>query len=312
MSAPRSPVGGAVLLSVLAAFGWATYYLFILGAGSTVRPSAALLYPFAFGGGAYTLWSVARGKGRAVAGLFRNPSAWMRIALLVLMQVGVLAATYLTGPVDSALLALLGDVVATPVVVAVWFSAEPRRFVSPGLLAGLGLSVAGGTLAILGGQSLETVPLVGWLIMPAVPLAVAFYFVLTARARGSAAGPPAVAHSMLGAAVITLILSPAVPGGVSGLTSLGPVPFLLLAVNGVVSFFLAPFAYFRAIERAGLVIPPMLMTGIPVFTLVLSALFLELRPSLIAVLGIPVAVLGGVITLWAERDKPVKPATASP
>lgn len=311
MAGPRSPLAGAVVLSVLAALGWASYYLFILGAGPTVRPSAALAYPFLFGGAAYVAWTAAQGRGRELAALFRSASAGVRIALLVLMQLGVLAATYLTGPVDAALLSLLGDVVATPIVVALFFSANPRQFVSAGLLAGLLLSVAGGTLAIVGGGSFESVPPIGWVLVPALPLAVAFYFVLTARAGHAGATTPTVAHSMLGAGLVTLVLAPLVPGGWTALGQVGAVPLALLAVNGLVSFFLAPAAYFRAIERVGLVVPPMMMTGIPVFTLALSAVFLSLRPSPLALLGIPVAVVGGIVTLWAEQRSPTNGATAS-
>jgi len=86
------------------------------------------------------------------------------------------------------------------------------------------------------------------------------------------------------------------------------VPLALLLVNGLLSFFVAPLLYFRSIERAGFVFPPMMMTGIPVFTLLLSAAVLGIPPATLALLGVPVAALGGIVALTAgARDPPGHP-----
>lgn len=312
MAAARWPWGTAVAFSVLAAFGWATYYLFILKVGARATPAAALVYPFLFGGGAYALWAGAHAEGKGVLALFLAPSAWTRTALLVGMQVAVLASTYLTGPIDASLLALLGDVVATPLLVAFWAGGRRGLLTTPAFLLGLALSLVGGSLAIAGGKSLEAVPPLGWLAVPAVPLTVAFYFVLSARAGARDGRFAVVAQSMVSAGLVTVVLAPLLPGGAPGLFEIGAVPLLLLAVNGVVSFFLAPLLYFRAIAMVGFVVPPMLMTGIPVFTLLLSALFLGVAPTLVALLGIPLAVVGGVVTLESERRTAAPTPTPSP
>jgi len=46
------------------------------------------------------------------------------------------------------------------------------------------------------------------------------------------------------------------------------------------------------------------MTGIPVFTLLLSAGVLGIALPFIGVLGIPVAVAGGILALWGESAFP--------
>jgi drug/metabolite transporter (DMT)-like permease len=294
----------AVVLSLAAALAWATYYVFVLWASPAARPSAVLVYPFLFGGVLYVAWAVARGAGRDVLRLFRSARAYLRIALLVGMQLSVLAATYQTGPVDASLLSLIGDVVVTPVIVAFALGIDRRHVASPRFLAGLLLSLAGGTLAIVGGRSLAAIPPAGWLVVPAVPLTVAFYFILSARAAEAVPMSAVVGQSMLTAGLVTAALAPLVPGGWGGLVTVPLRPLLLLALCGVSSFFVAPAVYFLAIEKVGLILPPMLMTGIPVFTLLLSATLLGIAPPWVAVLGVPLAVVGGVLALRGEQAQP--------
>ena len=298
----------AASLALFAAFLWSTYYLFVLGVSPAARPSAVLFYPFVGGGLAYTLWVVAHGHGRLLARTFAEGRAYVRVGLLLAMQLSVLAATYLTGPVDASLLSLLGDVVATPIVVAAIFAEGREELGAPLFVAGLVLSLAGGTLAIVGGHGLAAVHDLGWLVVIAVPVAVAFYFVLSARAGATAPVAVVVAQSMVCAAVGAAVLSPLLPGGVAALVTVGAVPLALLLVNGLLSFFVAPLLYFRSIERAGFVFPPMMMTGIPVFTLLLSAAVLGIPPATLALLGVPVAALGGIVALTAgARDPPGHP-----
>jgi len=292
----------ATVLALLAAFLWSTYYLFVLAVRPTTGSSAVLLYPFLGGGVAYAAWVVARGEGGALGRVFREGAAYARVALLLGMQFSILAATYLIGPVDASLLSLLGDVVATPVLVLALFAEDRGDVGTPWLVVGLGLSLAGGGLAIVGGHGLAAVRGVGWTVVVAVPLSVALYFVLSARAGAHGSVSAVVAQSMLGAAVGTAAVLPWIPGGLHAVVAIRAVPLGLLLVNGAVSFFLAPLLYFRAIARAGLVLPPMLMTGIPVFTLLLSATVLAIPAAPLALLGVPIAVVGGVVVLASGRS----------
>jgi len=296
----RRTLAWAVFASVLSALLWATYYLFVLWVTPGTAPSAILAYPFLFGGVAYAAWAVVTGHGRAFAALWADPMAYARTGLLFGMQVSVLAATYLTGPVDASLLSLIGDVVLTPIIVALLIATYRPHIATPLFAIGLIVSMAGGTMAIVGGQSLSSVHGWGWLAVPGVPLFVATYFLLTARANRTTAPSAVVGQSMLAAAALFLLAAPLFPGGWAGLGTVAPVPMFLLALCGVTSFFLAPALYFLALNEVGLVIPPMTMTAIPVFTLLLSAGILGIALPLIGVLGIPVAVAGGVLALRGE------------
>ena len=300
MAVSRRTLVWAIVASVLSAFAWATYYLFVLWATPKAAPSAILAWPFLFGGVAYALWTVASGHGRAFATLWKDPMAYGRVGLLFGMQASVLAATYLAGPVDSSLLSLIGDVVLTPVVVALFLATYRPHIATPMFAVGILVSLAGGTMAIVGGQSLSAIRGWGWLAVPGVPLFVAAYFLLTARANRTMPPSAVVAQSMLAAGVVFVVTAPLFPGGWTGLVTVPPVPALLLALCGLTSFFLAPALYFLALQDVGLVIPPMLMTAIPVFTLLLSAGFLGIALPLVGVLGIPVAVVGGVLALRGE------------
>jgi len=291
---------GAILASILAAFFWATYYLFVLWVTPGTAPSAILAIPFLAGGIAYAGWAVGGGHGRAFAALWVDPMAWVRVGLLFGMQVGVLAATYLTGPVDSSLLSLIGDVVLTPAIVALFLASYRSRIATPLFAIGVAVSLAGGTMTIVAGQTLSAVEGFGWLVVPGVPVLVAAYFLLTARANRTIAPAAVVGQSMLASGLVFVVTAPLFPGGWAGLLSVTPLPMLLLILCGLTSFFLAPALYFLALSEVGLVVPPMLMTGIPVFTLLLSAGVLGIALPFVGVLGIPVAVAGGIIALRGE------------
>jgi hypothetical protein len=290
----------AIGLALLAALLWATYYLFVLWATPGARPSAVLVYPFLFGGVAYVGWAIALGHGRAVVTFFAQPAAYLRTGLLIGMQISVLAATYLIGPVDASLLSLIGDVVLTPIVVAYLLGIGREHVQTSLFAAGLVLSLAGGAMTIVAGQRLTAITTWGWLVVPAVPLCVAFYFLLTARENTRSPPSAVVGQSMLAAALGVALLAPLLPGGWAALGTVRPIPLFLLALTGLTSFFLAPLCYFVAIERAGLIVPPMLMTGIPVFTLLLSSGLLGIALPWLGVLGIPVAVGGAILALRGE------------
>jgi drug/metabolite transporter (DMT)-like permease len=302
----------AAVYSLVAAFLWATYYPFVLAVHPGTSPSATIVYPFLFGGAIYTGYAVRRGFGIACARLWTSPGAWVRVGLLMGMQLSVLAATYLIGPVDSSLLSLIGDVVLTPILVALVWARFRGHIGTWAFAVGLALSLAGGSLTIAGGQTLGAVAGVGWLVVPAIPITVAFYFLLCAKENERSPPLAVVSQSMLGAGVLGLFLSPAIPGGLHGLVDVSLPALGLLAIVGVTSFALAPVLYFRAIEDVGMVVPPMLMTGIPVFTLLLSATVLHLSVPLIAALGVPIAVAGAVLTLRGESSSVVPPAPAPP
>jgi drug/metabolite transporter (DMT)-like permease len=300
----------AAILSLIAAFLWAAYYPFVLAVQHTTAPSAVIVYPFLFGGAIYAGYAVHRGAGASFARLWSTAGAWLRVAFLLGMQYSVLAATYLIGPVDSSLLSLIGDVVLTPILVAFVWARLRGHIGTWTFAAGLALSLVGGSLTIAGGQTLGAVNGAGWLVVPAIPVTVAVYFLLCAKENERTPPLAVVSQSMLGAGLVAIPLSIFVPGGVPGLVSASLPALGILVLVGVTSFALAPLLYFRAIEEVGMVVPPMLMTGIPVFTLLLSATVLHLSVPWVAALGVPIAVGGAVLTLRGESAVQIVPTPA--
>ncbi len=291
----------AIALATLAAFLWATYYVFVLWLAPSTSASAVLIWPFFVGGGLFALFAVAKGQGAAFCRLWADPAAWLRILFAVAMQISTLAATYTAGPIDTSLLALIGDVVVAPLVLMVLYLEGRDRLRSREFIAGLSLSVVGGALTIVGGHAIA--PITGWavLVIPILPISVALYFVTTARAARSVPINALNAQAFLGAGFVLLVLSPVLPGGVSGLWTLDITSTGLLVVLGAITFFLAPLFYFLAVEKAGLILAALLMASIPVFTLALSVGVLGIVPTLLGALGVPVALLGAIFAIQGNH-----------
>ncbi len=300
----------ALVVPLLAALLWATYFIFVLAVTPGTAPSAVFVLPFLFGGAAYAIWAWAEGHGATFLALWADPAAWLRIGLLAEMQLAVLASTYVAGPVDTSLLTLIGDVVLTPIIVSLGIAAYRGRLGSRVLWAGMGLCVLGGALAIVGTGRLVAVHAWDDVLLVAIPVSVAVYFLLSARANEHAPASAVVGQTVLGAGVVGLVLAAALPGGYAGLVRVAPGPLLLLIVTGVTSFFLAYAMYFASFQHAGYVVPPMMMTGIPVFAALLGWGVLGIAIPLLGVIGIPVAVAGSLVALRGERSE--GPPAAAP
>jgi len=301
MAQDRRRQGIAAGLALGAAFLWSTYYFFVLAASPAVAPSALLCYPLLIGGALYALWCSREGHFRSFLRLWASGEAWIRAAILFGLQVSILAGTYLVGPVDTALLSLVGDVVLTPLLVMTILRDSRERARSLPFVGGLALSLVGASMTIIGGQSVAPIVGWGWLIVIAVPLTAALYLVATARAMREAPTSAIVAQDTLGSGLLALLVLPLVPGGFAGLVVHGGFNILLVVSLGVVTFFLAAELYFVSIERAGLILTTLLMAFIPVFTLVLSILLLNLTFPLVAILGLPLAVAGAALALQGQH-----------
>ena len=134
----------------------------------------------------------------------------------------------------------------------------------------MGLCTVGGGLAIVGNHGVTALHGWGYLVLVAIPLTVALFFLATAKENERSPISAVLAQSMLAAGLVGVAISPWLPGGLPSLGTVGPVPLLVLFATGVTSFFIAPTLYFESIRRVGLVVPPMMMTGIPVFAALLS------------------------------------------
>lgn len=304
MATGRGTHSVAAVAATLSALLWAGYYFLVLGATPSAGAGALLAFPFLAGGSIYAALAFAEGNGRAFLRLWTSPSAYVRTALALGMQVSVLASTYVAGTVNTSLLSLLGDVALTPLLLMALYAEGRDRARSVPFLLGLLLSAGGAALTILGGKSAPGLVGWAWLVAPAVPLTVAFYFLATARENRRLPQSAVVGQSMLGAGLLALPVAGLFPGGFGSLAVGGGLPWVLILALGATSFFLAPWLYFRAIGLAGILLPALLMSGIPVFTLLLTVVLYRTAPSPIGLVGIPVAVAGALLALEGTRPPP--------
>ncbi len=296
----RSPPQAAAI-AVTAAFVWSTYYVFVLWLGPLVSPVATVVYPFLFGGSALLGFAWASREAGAFLHLWIEPAAWGRVLLVAVLQVAAITATYTAGPIDASLLSLLGDVIAVPLLLMAIYGEDRPLVRSPWFVGGVVACLVGGTLTIVAGHPLT--PIGGWtlLVIPAIPLTMGFYFLLTARAARTTPAAVLNAQSFLGAGLVIAILSPLFPGGVNGLAAVSGEALGLFVVLGVTTFFLAQWLYFVAIGRGGLVSTAIWMSLIPAFTLLLSVAVLGIAPVVLAALGVPIAIVGSFAALEGQR-----------
>lgn len=290
-------------MALVAALLWSTYYFFVLDLQARgVGEGPILAVPFLAGGVGYLALVLAAGRGRALARLAGRPSAYGRAGLLLAMQLLVIAGTYRLGAVDTSLLTLVADVVATPLLVVAVFAEGADRLRSGLFVGGVVISIGGAALAITAGGATHAASGAAWGLVVALPLAIAAYFIWTARAGRREPSELLVAHATLGAAALGFLVGPFLPGSDPAVWTLGGPALLLLAVNGLLSFGLAPWLYFRAIAVAGILLPAVLMATIPVFTLLLAIALLHSVPPWLGAVGIPLAVLGALLAVRGEAS----------
>lgn len=294
---PPAATGG-VLASVGAAFLWATYYVFLLLLPK-VSPLFLTLLPFLVG--ALGFFALLAFQGSPVRDWSKGWAHWgtlFRGGLLLALQVDVVLATRTTGAVDTALATLLGDVLVTPLLVSANLGSGAHRLRWRSFQAGIGLSTAGAVLAIVGGGAVSGLRPEGMLLLLPLPVFVGVYFASVARRAEKEPMPRLVAQASATAALLGLPVGFLLGGAwfsASGLTagSLG-----VLAVMGLTSFFVAPWAYFYAASRLSLVVPAVLQALIPVFTLLLVLAFALGPVGPYAWVGVPLAFAGGVLAVW--------------
>jgi drug/metabolite transporter (DMT)-like permease len=309
MASPTSAVRRvAIAYSVLAAFLWATYYLFVLLLDGRISPVGLLADPFLFGGVAYTIWVLRQGDVGVMLRLFASPLQWVRILLFLLNQVAILSLTLIGGAVDASLLSLVGDAALTPLCVMLIFSEGRDRLRSPLFIGGLLLSSSGAVLTIIGGGTV--VPLNGiYLLFAAViPVAIAGFFVSAARAGRTIPVSAVAGNAALGAGLLALLGIVLVPSAAIIVLPRSALDLTLIATAGVLTFCVAPALYFSAIARTGIILPALLMAGIPVFTVGIETALNGHLPPPLALLGVPVAIVGAILAIEGTRETaPVAP-----
>lgn len=301
MESRRQVRSVATVLALASALSWASYYVFVLWLAPLTSPAVVIVYPFVIGGLIFLAWALIRGERATFLRLWRDPMAYVRILLAVVMQIASLVGTYVAGPIDTSLLALLGDVVIVPLLLMVLFREDRGLARSAWFAGGVAVCLIGGGLTIVGGRTLT--PVAGWavLIVPVIPLSIGLYFLLMARAARTASLVSVNAQAMLGSALVSALLTPLFPAGQGSLAISSFEVVGILVALGVAVYFLATYFYFAAIERGGLIPTAILMSLIPAFTLALSIGVLHIAPNMLAAFGIPIAIVGAFCALEGQN-----------
>lgn len=305
----------AGLAGGLAAFLWASYYVFVLAL--PVGEDGLLIdLPFLFAGLLFLVAYPGRRPGGAL-GVLRTCATWpgiVRGGIFALVQLDVVLATRWAGAVDASLVTLLADVVATPLLVLAVVHEDAGKVRSKVFWLGVLLASSGAAATILGNGQAVPLSLPALLSLVPLPFLIAVYFVWVNQASKRAP-----AGEVLGAASLMAF----VVGSLGGVLVFGPawatyspVTFdqvVIMVVVGLTSFYLGPFAYFWAAGRTTIVLPAVLQALIPVFTLMMIALLALQRFSWVAWIGVPLAFLGSVVAVaeprWPGRRRPPDPPT---
>jgi drug/metabolite transporter (DMT)-like permease len=302
-----------VAASTGAAFLWSTYYFFLVLGLPRAPLAPTLIVPFLAGGlGFLALTAGERGGGvRRVFTMMTTGPGLLRAALLVFMQLDVVLVTRLAGPVTTALITLLADVVATPLLLYIVWGEGRLRLAHPPFWVGVMLSSLGATLTILIGHTLAFgIPAL--LAGLPLPFLVAFYFLLLNQAGRKDPLPVVVGSASLLGTAFTAVGATLLLGPVAAFGGISLVQYGILVVMGLTSFWLGPWAYLWAAERLSIVIPSVLQAFIPVFTLLLGFLLLPAETPWIAIVGVPLAFVGSVLAIRDPPHRSGAPRAGSP
>lgn len=298
-----------------AAFVWGAYYILLLFL-PRVPTAEVVVLPFLVAGLSFLLWHPGRAPGHGPGTMLRLLVSWQGLALgaiYVVLQVDVVEATRLAGAVDTSLVTLLADVVATPLLVFALYRQDVDRLRSPLFWTGVGVATAGATWTIVGGGSTEPLTQLGALSLLPLPFLVAVLFVWVNQAARKVPAGDVLGAAVLLAGVMGALVSFLLYGASWVLTPITPVDGLLLLVMGITSFYLAPWAYFWAAQKTTILLPAVLQALIPVFTLILVAAlasYLGMTVGWVAWLGVPLAFFGSALAVL-EPKKGRSPAPAS-
>lgn len=293
----------AGLAGGLAAFIWASYYVLLLLLPG-VPDATVIVVPFAVGGLAFLAGFPGRTSGSRGTLLRRllTVRGLLQGGLFLLLQLDVVLATRWAGAVDASLVTLLADVVATPLLVFALFREDTERFRSPSFWLGVVIAAGGSVGAIAGGRSGGPLSLAGLLALLPLPFLVAVFFVwVNQEGRRTSVGDVLGASALM-AALLGTVGALAVLGIAWLSVPVSPYDWLVLVVMGLSSFYLAQWAYFWAAGKTTILIPAVLQSLIPVFTLLLVAALRFPVPPL-AWLGVPLAFAGSAIAVLAPPSE---------
>jgi drug/metabolite transporter (DMT)-like permease len=303
---PRRFAGAApVAAAAAAALLWATYYPFVLALPAADLVAVTVLPPLFGGVTSWILAGLARPGGtvgvvRLLAG--RSPAVLGGVFLVYQLD-GVLA-TRAVGSVDTSLVVLLADILVTPLLLFAFWREGGERLRYPVFWGGVALLGVGAGLAIGGGAPPSSFGRDAYAILLPLPLLTSLLVLGMDRATRRAPRERVLAAMMLlafamGAVVLAILLG---PGAVFPPWDVRV--YALLVLYGATNFSLAPILFFWSAQRISLVVPSVLQAATPIFALALVVLFGFITAPALALVGVPLAVAGGIAAIVEPPRRP--------
>jgi drug/metabolite transporter (DMT)-like permease len=296
--APSNNKPIAVSLSLLASVLWAAYFPLVLYF-SPDQYGVLLAMPFLFGGLPFFALTLigSRKAARKSLGLMKTPPVILCAALLVALQLDVIISTKWAGAVPTSLFTLLGDIAAIPIMNFAFFGEGGARLRYPLFGSGVVVAGAGAAIVVLGGSTSHLGLSWDWLMTLPLPFLVGGYFLGVARMTRDEPIDCMVSSVTLLAFLMSLV---------GGVIVLGTGPFSgpfttseygLLALIGLTTFFVAPWAFFDSSRRLTVVIPAVINATIPIFTTFFVVWLFNWPLTTAIYVGIPLAFVGGALAL---------------
>ena len=274
-------------LAIMAAFFWSTYYIFLHMIGRA-DAFTVFIYPSLVGGFLFALY------GFVSEGNIRLPERKADLLIpafgYLSSQIVIIFSARINGGVLTSTFVLVGDAILSPFII---FALGRNRFIPrfslfiPGLLV---LVVSAFVLSAFGGK-FAVHSLAGLVLIVADPILISlFYVYLNGRimidGMARILAPTFLVASLISLPVF-LFLYPVFYIGVPD-----PYELLVLIVIGVTSMFGGYFLFFAASKISGFTLSSILMSMIPVFTLLLSAAFISIPLTFSSVVLVFLAVFG--------------------
>ena len=294
----RTPAGELDLLALVVI--WGVNFSVVKVVLQEVEPLAfnALRFPFA----ALTVWVLLRAQGRRLMPRRRD---WPRVAWLSLFghaayQVFFIFGLSLTFAGNASLM-----LATVPMWIAILSPALGHERFSWVILGGVGITMSGMTLVILGGSAgmaLGGVTLRGDLFMLASAVVWALYTVLGRRAvRRNGALEMTAWTLWLGTPAIVLMGLPGLMR--TDLGSLSAGAWLGIAYAGVLAIGLAYFIWYRGVRRLGSSRTAVYSNLVPVAALLTAWLWIGETPRVLQVLGAGVILAGIAVVRLAPPTR---------
>ncbi|MEM3852282.1 MAG: DMT family transporter [Methanomassiliicoccales archaeon] len=274
-------------LSAMAAFVWASYYplLFFV---RELGPLSLFFYPSLFGGIAFLGYGfLARKTGRPT----RKRDFVIPAAGYLSSQWSIILSSLLNGVILTSTFVLLGDTLLSPAIMILGGRSKNRP-IMPYFITGMAILLFSVIfLSVQGPLKVEFSPL-PMAVLVLTPVLVSLFFIYTNERIETDGLVSILTPCFLVAALISLPL--VLTGRIGGL-NVNMVELGVLISIGITSMFLGYLFFFVASDSGNFVLASVLMSLIPVFTVILQSLIYRRFPGIFDVLLIAGVCAGAAI-----------------